>query len=92
MESNSPFLSQLTDLDCVSIPINPGAILDQIIAQGYEVSAISSLLFDRAHAEEFLKVLAFKIDFIAPFGVIIILGIVLMRTCVTEWYCSSFSL
>lgn len=33
-----------------------GLILDQIIAQGYEISAIKSLLFDKVQAEEFLEV------------------------------------
>lgn len=33
-----------------------GRILDHIIAQGYEVSCVRSLQFDRAQAEEFLEV------------------------------------
>lgn len=33
-----------------------GDILDHIIGQGYEVSAVQSLVFEKAQAEEFLKV------------------------------------
>jgi nucleoside-diphosphate kinase len=33
-----------------------GAIMDQIISQGYEISALRSLYFDKTQAEEFLEV------------------------------------
>lgn len=33
-----------------------GSILDMIIAQGYDVSAIASLHFDKVQAEEFYEV------------------------------------
>ena len=36
--------------------MHAGAILGHVIAQGYEVSAVSALQFQREQAEEFLKV------------------------------------
>lgn len=35
---------------------NAGPIIDSIISQGYEISAMRTLLFDRVQAEEFLEV------------------------------------
>ena len=33
-----------------------GDILEHIVAQGYEISAAQSMIFEKAQAEEFLKV------------------------------------
>lgn len=60
----SPLPTTATFDSCTCVIIKPhavksrltGDILDQVISQGYEVSAVSALQFQREQAEEFLKV------------------------------------
>jgi hypothetical protein len=49
----SDFSSPIALLSCALVA---GDILDHIIGQGYEVSAVQSLTFEKPQAEEFLKV------------------------------------
>lgn len=62
--SENPLPSTVTLDNCTCVIIKPhavkaraaGAIIDHIITQGYEISAIRSLTMDKVQAEEFLEV------------------------------------
>jgi nucleoside-diphosphate kinase len=42
----------------------PGRIMDAIIQQGYEISAVRLLIFDRTQAEEFLEVYQVRLEWV----------------------------